>query len=88
VGGGGGVGVKGKTCMVEEPSHIKQLSLNHVCKIGLSLNNIQYINVSCLLIDFKRKHQERAFLINVYCLFYILQGLALTVWTASVSFWT
>jgi hypothetical protein len=26
---------KGKTCMVEEPSHIKQLSLNHVCKIGL-----------------------------------------------------
>jgi hypothetical protein len=26
---------KGKTSMVEEPSHIKQLSLNHVCKIGL-----------------------------------------------------
>jgi hypothetical protein len=26
---------KGKTCMVEEPSHVKQLSLNHVCKIGL-----------------------------------------------------
>ncbi len=21
--------------MVEEPSHVKQLSLNHVCKIGL-----------------------------------------------------
>ncbi len=26
---------KGKSCMVEEPSHVKQLSLNHVCKIGL-----------------------------------------------------
>jgi hypothetical protein len=22
--------------MVEEPSHVKQLSLNHVCKIGLN----------------------------------------------------
>jgi hypothetical protein len=27
--------IKGKTCMVGEPSHVKQLSLNHVCKIGL-----------------------------------------------------
>ncbi len=27
---------KGKTCMVEEPSHVKQLYLNHVCKIGLN----------------------------------------------------
>jgi hypothetical protein len=27
---------RGKTCMVEEPSHVKQLSLNHRCKIGLS----------------------------------------------------
>jgi hypothetical protein len=26
---------KGKTCMAEEPSHVKQLSLNHVNKIGL-----------------------------------------------------
>jgi hypothetical protein len=25
--------------MVEEPSHIKQLSLNHVCKIGLKVNS-------------------------------------------------
>ena len=24
--------------MVEKPSHVKQLSLNHVCKIGLSIN--------------------------------------------------
>jgi hypothetical protein len=31
---------KGKNCMVEEPSHIKQLSLNHVCKIGLKLQDI------------------------------------------------
>jgi hypothetical protein len=23
--------------MVEEPSHVKQLSLNHVCKIGSSI---------------------------------------------------
>ncbi len=27
---------KGKTHMVEEPSHVKQLSLNPVCKIGLN----------------------------------------------------
>jgi hypothetical protein len=27
---------KGKNCMVEEQSHIKQLSPNHVCKIGLT----------------------------------------------------
>ncbi len=29
---------KGKTCMVDEPSHVKQLpvSLNHVCKIRLT----------------------------------------------------
>jgi hypothetical protein len=26
---------KGKTCMVVKPLHVKQLSLNHVCKIGL-----------------------------------------------------
>ncbi len=25
-----------KSCMVEEPTHIKQLSVNHVCKIGLN----------------------------------------------------
>ncbi len=31
---------KGKTCMVEEPSHVKQLSLNHVCKIGLSVETL------------------------------------------------
>ncbi len=28
---------KGETCMVEEPSNVKQLSLNHVCKIGLNI---------------------------------------------------
>jgi hypothetical protein len=28
---------KGETCMVEEPPHVKQLSLNHVCKIGLNI---------------------------------------------------
>jgi hypothetical protein len=28
--------IKGKTCMVGEPSHVKQLSLNHMCKIGLN----------------------------------------------------
>jgi hypothetical protein len=26
-----------KTNMVEEPSHVKHLALNHVCKIGLKL---------------------------------------------------
>jgi hypothetical protein len=30
---------KGKTCMVEEPSYVKQLSLNHVCKIWLKMFN-------------------------------------------------
>ncbi len=29
---------KGKTDMAEEPSHVKQLSLNHVCKIGFTKN--------------------------------------------------
>ncbi len=29
--------------MVEEPSHVKQLSLNHVCKIGLNKKN-EYLN--------------------------------------------
>jgi hypothetical protein len=28
---------KGKTCMVEEPSDVKQLSLNQMCKIGLMI---------------------------------------------------
>jgi hypothetical protein len=28
---------KGKTCMVKEQSHAKQLYLNHLCKIGLKL---------------------------------------------------
>jgi hypothetical protein len=28
---------KGKACLVEEPSNGKQLSLNHVCKIGLTI---------------------------------------------------
>jgi hypothetical protein len=27
--------IKRKTCMVNKPSHVKQLSLNHVCKIGM-----------------------------------------------------
>jgi hypothetical protein len=31
--------IKGKTNMVEEPSHVKQLSLIHVCKIGLKFNS-------------------------------------------------
>ncbi len=29
---------KGKTCMVKEPSHVKQLSLNHLCKTGLNMS--------------------------------------------------
>ncbi len=28
---------KGKTCMVQEPSHVQQLPLNHMCKVGLIL---------------------------------------------------
>ncbi len=30
--------IQGKTRMAEKPSHIKQLSLIHVCKIGLKQN--------------------------------------------------
>jgi hypothetical protein len=30
---------KGETCSFEEPSHVKQQSLNHVCKIGLKSVN-------------------------------------------------
>jgi hypothetical protein len=33
----------GKTCMVGEPSHVKQISLNHVCKIGLKLKCIKFL---------------------------------------------
>jgi hypothetical protein len=33
---------KGKTCMVEEPSNVKQLSLNHVCKIGLKRTSFSH----------------------------------------------
>jgi hypothetical protein len=31
---------KGKPYKVEEPSHVKQLALNHVCKIGLNKQNM------------------------------------------------
>jgi hypothetical protein len=31
---------KGKPHMVEKPSHVKQLSLNHVCKIGFNYKNM------------------------------------------------
>jgi hypothetical protein len=27
--------IKRETCMGYKPSHVKQLSLNHVCKIGM-----------------------------------------------------
>ncbi len=30
--------------MAEEPSHVKQLSLNHVCKIGLTLDNCKKVD--------------------------------------------
>jgi hypothetical protein len=35
---------KGKTCMVEEPSHVKQLSLNHLCQIGLITAFIYFVD--------------------------------------------
>jgi len=34
---------KGNTCMVEEPTHIKQLSLNHICKIGLRKKSLNVV---------------------------------------------
>jgi hypothetical protein len=37
---------QGKTCMVEETLHGKQLSLRHVCKIGLKRGreaNVKYV---------------------------------------------
>jgi hypothetical protein len=36
--------------MVEEPSHVKQLSLNHVCKIGLKVH--KHENIFCSDIEF------------------------------------
>jgi hypothetical protein len=33
-----GLKIKGKTCMIKEPSHVEKLSLNHICKIGLRLS--------------------------------------------------
>jgi hypothetical protein len=35
---------KGKTCMFKEPSHVKQLSLNHLFKIGLKKGEIERRN--------------------------------------------
>jgi hypothetical protein len=35
---------KGETCMVQEPSHVKQLSLKHVFKIGLKINATIFLN--------------------------------------------
>ncbi len=47
---------KAKTCMVEEPSDVKLLSLNHVCKIGLgSVGNNRYV-MSC---TYKYMYDER-----------------------------
>jgi hypothetical protein len=33
---------KGETCMVQEPSHVKQLSPIHVCKIGLTCQHVDF----------------------------------------------
>ncbi len=38
---------KEKTGMVEEPSHVNQLILNHVCKIGLKTENKNEIVKPC-----------------------------------------
>jgi hypothetical protein len=35
---------KGETCMVQEPSHVKQLSPIHVSKIGLKMVPITAVN--------------------------------------------
>jgi hypothetical protein len=59
---------KGKTCMVEEPSHVKQLSLNHVCKVGLSL--LPYLFSFLLSSTFPRQHNLTfSALILVFALF-------------------
>jgi hypothetical protein len=46
---------KGKTCMVEleEQSHVKQLYLNHMCKIGLRVWNSHKVgyHIVCPLVD-------------------------------------
>jgi hypothetical protein len=42
---------KGKTCMVEEPSHVKQLSLNYFCKIGLITTFIFADNCSAGMVE-------------------------------------
>ncbi len=47
---------KGKTCMILEPSHVKQLSLTHVCKIGLALIKDR-VNI-CKIIHCQIKQRE------------------------------
>jgi hypothetical protein len=44
--------------MVEEPSHVKQVSLNHVCKIGLNTKDkrIQYLE--------RKERKERSFIFS------------------------
>jgi hypothetical protein len=36
---------KGETCMVQEPSHVKQLSPIHVCKIGLRCKQSDFLPI-------------------------------------------
>jgi hypothetical protein len=38
---------KGETCMVEELSHVNQLSPNNLCKIGLRLDTFDCIELMC-----------------------------------------
>jgi hypothetical protein len=43
---------KGKSCMVLDPSHVKQLSLIHVCKIGLTEDEGHNIDFSKIFFPF------------------------------------
>jgi hypothetical protein len=57
---------KGKTCMVEAPSHVKHLSLNHVCKIGLRydvagvmLEEQRFPLLECIIHDTNSHHTKK-----------------------------
>jgi hypothetical protein len=55
--------------MVEEPSHVKQLSLNHVCKIGLMCKTAYFFIVLPILGEVLYYHPVYTVLtaINVTC---------------------
>jgi hypothetical protein len=65
--------------MVEEPSHVKQLSLNHVCSIGLKYAIEGFSHEILHNVLSSLKYVKRAFLTRFYVTWYYFitrQGLS------------